>query len=44
LPSGVFADPFELQHLAQRGGKYSKPASGVSYFYIKEHLHISSKQ
>jgi phosphatidylinositol glycan class X len=26
LPSGVFADPFELQHLAQRGGKYSKPA------------------
>ncbi|MCI05929.1 phosphatidylinositol-glycan biosynthesis class X protein-like, partial [Trifolium medium] len=23
LPSGVFADPFELQHLAQRGGKYS---------------------
>jgi phosphatidylinositol glycan class X len=44
LPSGVFADPFELQHLAQRGGKYSKPASGVSYFYIKELLHISSKQ
>lgn len=21
LPSGVFADPFELQHLVQRGGK-----------------------
>ena len=21
LPSGVFADPFELQHLLQRGGK-----------------------
>lgn len=26
LPSGVFADPFELQHLAQRGGKYSSHA------------------
>lgn len=26
LPSGVFADPFELQRLAQRGGKYSSPA------------------
>jgi len=26
LPSGVFADPFELQHLVQRGGKYSTPA------------------
>lgn len=25
LPSGVFADPFELQHLAQRGGNYSSP-------------------
>lgn len=23
LPSGVFADPFELQHLLQRGGKCS---------------------
>lgn len=23
LPSGVFADPFELQHLVQRGGTYS---------------------
>lgn len=22
LPSGVFADPFELQHLHQRGGNY----------------------
>lgn len=54
LPSGVFADPFELQHLAQRGGKYAEPAfqiinkieSGieVSCFYIKEHLHISYNQ
>lgn len=26
LPSGVFADPFELQHLAQRGGNYSSPS------------------
>jgi GPI mannosyltransferase 1 subunit X len=26
LPSGVFADSFELQHLAQRGGKYSSPS------------------
>lgn len=26
LPSGVFADPFELQHLVQRGSKYSAPA------------------
>jgi len=25
LPSGVFADPFELQHFVQRGGKYSTP-------------------
>lgn len=23
LPSGVFADPFELQHLVHRGGNYS---------------------
>lgn len=22
LPSGVFADPFELQHLLERGGKF----------------------
>jgi len=27
LPSGVFADPFELQHLVERGGNYSTPAS-----------------
>lgn len=28
LPSGVFADPFELQHLTQRGGKlHSYPST-----------------
>lgn len=26
LPLGVFADPFELQHLVQRGGNYPLPA------------------
>lgn len=27
LPTGVFADPFELQRLVQHGGKYSSHAS-----------------
>lgn len=31
LPSGVFADPFELQHLLQRGGKILH-----SFFLIKD--------
>ncbi len=33
LPSGVFADPFELQHLLQRGGKIL-----YSFLLLKKNL------
>ena len=41
LPSGVFADPFELQHLVHRGSKYSSPSPAFHiYRRSKKNIHI----